>query len=285
MSLLQTNLSEQQKILPTLRSRLREAYQGARHDALVFAALTVLLTPVAVVFFLLTLLFALALVDLPVIDHLGYRASLITGANLSLGFMAASYFLRPKEAYQQKSDDSMWLLIGGGLFCALLSLCYLTQLSASHPAWFWALYLLLALVMLGCIGHAYEPHDDYYLGWTFGPVLIDNPFTIKDDIDRAHIGLGFVVAVSHLILESYGSIFGSRWIWSRMGESEITASVTLLQRLAVQDSSGVVALLHDLERKSAADVVRALVKLDLVSMYKGRPKLSTKGKAFLEVKA
>ncbi|MBC8019293.1 MAG: hypothetical protein H7X83_12355 [Verrucomicrobia bacterium] len=278
-------LNEQHTIDRALRTKLRDLCASAQRDATVFAVLTVFLTPLAATVAILILLFALAFVDLPLVDHLGYKLSFITGANLCLAFMAASYFLRPKEQYQRQDDDMVWLLLAFGLFCAILALSYTTPLAQTHPGWFWALYLLLALAMLGCIGHAYEPKGDYYLGWTAGPLLMDDPFTIQDDIDRAHIGLGFAVSLSHLILDSYGAIFGSWWLWRGLQESEQTASVALLQGLASRDSSGVMTRMRALTKGSAVDIVRALVKLDLVVIDKGQPRLSMKGREFLDLKA
>lgn len=278
-------LTEQQKLDRLLRTKLRELCVRARSDAKLFAVLTVLLTPVAVALFILMLLFALAFVDLPVVDHLGYRLSFVTGVNLCLAFMVASYFLRPKEHYQRQDDDANWLLVAGGLLCGILALSYATPLAQTHPGWFWSLYVLLALVMLGCVGHAYEPKDDYYLGWTAGPFLMDDPFTIQDDIDRAHIGLGFAVSISHLILDSYGAIFGSRWLWNGLQESELSVSIKLLQGLAARDLPEVAARVRELTHGPAANSVRALVKLELVVIDKGLPRLSMKGRDFLDLKA
>ena len=278
------DLNEQQKTDRALRAKLREACAGARRDAAMFALLTVLLTPFAVALAIVMLLFALAFVDLPVIDHLGYTLSLVTGVNLCLAFMGASYFLRPKEEYLRQSSDNAWLLAAFGLFCAILALSYFTPLAQTHPGWFWPFYLLLALAMLGCVGHAYEPCADYYLGWTLGPCVMDDPFTIRDDIDRAHLSLGFAVSMSHLILQSYGAIFGSRWLWRELEMAELAASVELLQGLATRDASGVMARLRALGRGTAADAVRTLVKLDLVVIDKGQPRLSLKGREFLDLK-
>jgi hypothetical protein len=274
--------NEQTTIDRALRAKLRETCDGARRDAATFAVLTVLLTPFALGAAMLMLLFALALVDLPVVDHLGYARSLLTGVNLCLAFMLASYFLRPKEAYQRQRSDDTWLLIAFGLFCAVLALSHGTRLVMVHPGWFWPLYLLLVLAMLGCAGYAYEPADDYYLGWTCGPVLVDDPFTLRDDIDRAHIGLGFAVSFAHLILQCYGEIFGSRWLWNGLEERELAASIALLQGLARPDADGLMARVRELGRGSAADVVRAMVKLELVAMEQGRPRLTQKGREFLD---
>jgi len=278
-------ITEQQKFDRVIRTKLRDLCIRARSDAKLFAVLTVLLTPVAVALFILILLFALAFVDLPVVDHLGYRLSFVTGVNICLGFMVASYFLRPKEQYQRQDDDTNWLWVACGLFCGIVAMSYATTLAQTHPEWFWPLYVLLSLAMLGCVGHAYEPKDDYYLGWTAGPLLMDDPFTIQDDIDRAHIGLGFAVSVSHLILDSYGAIFGSRWLWHGLQESELSACVKLLQGLAARDVSELKAHVRELGKGSAANSVRALVKLDLVVIDKGLPRLSMKGREFLDLGA
>lgn len=268
-------LTEQEKVNLRLRPRLREMCSVARREAATFAALTVLLTPVALGIFIMVLLFCMRLVDLPIIDHGGYQYSFVTGTNLTLAFMVLSYFLRPKA--EQQPADSFWFVLAGGIFCALLLLSYLTTLLASHPVLFWSLYLLMVLLMLGCLGYAYEPKDDYYLGWTWGPVLLDDPFTFCDDIDRAHLGLGFAAAISNLILESYGAVFSSRWLWRGLPESELKATATLLQGLAARDAKGVARHILGMKKESAATIVRALVKLELVVMDKGRPQLSRKG--------
>ena len=197
----------------TLCNSLRETIDKTRREAAVFAVLTVILTPIIVAAATLVLIFTLVFVDLPLIDHIGYGRSIVTGVNLSLAFMAASYFLKPKEPYHRHSSDEAWLLIALVLYCTLLLLSYGTDLPQSHPIGFWSLYLGMALTMLGCIGYAYEPHEDYYLGWCAGPLLIDDPFTIQDDIDRAHVSLGFAVALAHMVLTSYAEIFGSTWLW------------------------------------------------------------------------
>jgi hypothetical protein len=93
------------------------------------------------------------------------------------------------------------------------------------------------------------------------------------------------VAFSHLILDSYGAIFGSCWLWRGLQESELTTSVAVLQGLATRDAAGAMSRIHGVTMGSAANSVRALVKLDLVVMENGRPRLSMKGRSFLDVNA
>ncbi|BBA70055.1 hypothetical protein [Geobacter sulfurreducens] len=267
-----------------IRDRLRLSLDSARHDTATFAMLTVVLTPIFMVVGTIFLVFTLMIVDVPVVDHLGYDASVATGANLSLAFMAASYFLRPKQDYQRGRRGYPWLVVGASLFCVLLGISYGTTLPATAPGLFWSLYLVFALAMLGCIGHVYEPHDDYYVGWVAGPVLIDDPFTIEDDIDRAHLSLGLVGALSHLILSSYGEIFGSLWLWRGLKDHELSASVEFLKALAAKDPNRARTRMLSVGNASARDIMRALQKLEMILVVDGAPRLSMKGRELLGLK-
>jgi len=259
-----------------LRSELTSILAHARRDAMVFAVTTVILTPVFVAVAIVVLFFALAFVDLPLIDDLGYGLSFVTGVNLALAFMVGSYFLQPKAPNQCNESDRVWVAVGLGFLCVLLGLSYTTPFATTHPLQFWSAYLLLALAMLACMGHAYEPREDYYLGWTAGPFLMGDPFTVEDDIDRAHFSLGFAVGMSHMIMESYSGIFGSTWLWRGLEERELSGAVGLLQALAANDSSRARACVQILGRASALRVVRALVKLKMVTIVGGHLRLRLK---------
>lgn len=272
-------VKEEQQLTRSLRTKLRERYAAARQDAIVFAVLTVLLTPVAIVALIFSLIFACAMVHRGWVDHLFYTRTFLGGANLCLAFMGASHYLSPKATFQQKADDSNWAFAGVAIFCGVLALSYLTKLPTAHTALFWTLYLILATVMLGCFGRSYEPRDDYYLGWTAGPFLMDDPFTFRDDIDRAHISLGFASSVANLILESYGGVFGSRWLWCGLSESELNDAANVVRRLAQQDFAGATA--HFQNPLSAVSVFRALSKLELISYDHCRLNLTAKGRDFV----
>ncbi len=58
--------------------------------------------------------------------------------------------------------------------------------------WFWAAYSVFWVVAL-VVGRHYRPKERYDLGWQFGGLLIDKPFTLRDDRDRAHMGLGMLL--------------------------------------------------------------------------------------------
>lgn len=274
-----TELNDEQKLIRALRATLRERCAAARKDAIVFSVLTVLLTPVALLVFVFSLILAYGLVHRGWVDHLFDTHSFLAGANLCLAFMGASYFLRPKPKYMSHSDDDTWAFAGVGIFCGILAFSYLSPLPVAHATLFWSVYFILVTFMLGCFGKAYEPHDDYYLGWVVGPYIIDNPFTLRDDIDRAHISLGFASSIANLILESYGGVFGSAWLWRGLPESELNDAVTVVRKLDLLDYAG--ATDHIREPRAAANILRALAKLELVSFEHGRLKLAAKGRDFI----
>ena len=64
---------------------------------------------------------------------------------------------------------------------------------------FWGIYVAAWVVGMA-LGHVYRPKEHYDLGWDFGPMgYMDNPFTYRDDIDRAHMGAGFVFVPMNLV--------------------------------------------------------------------------------------
>jgi hypothetical protein len=264
-----------------LCSKLMTIINHKRHSIAIFAILIVILTPLFLTMAVIVLLLALTFVDLPVIDYIGYNFSFITGANLALAFMFISYFIRPKPAYLRRGYDALWLILGLIMLCALFAFSYCTSFADTHSFFFWSVYLVLAFATMVCIGHAYEPNEDYYLGWRVGPFLIDDPQTLEDDIDRAHFSLGFTLALPSFIVESYVAIFGSTWLWRRLDERELRSVVALLKKLDANDDSGARDLIQMLSPGSALRVIRSLVKLEMITIKKGFLGISIKGREFL----
>jgi hypothetical protein len=265
-----------------IKGELKESLTRARRDALVFALLTIALTPAFVIIALIVVVCALAFVDLPIIDYFGYGLSFVTGVNLCLSFMIASYFLCPKESDKRQKEDKYFIIVSLVVWICLIALSYGTSLIENSPRLFWTLYLIAVLAMLGCIGYAYEPKKDYYLGWAiYRYGYIDDPFTIEDDIDRAHTYLGFAMAVPYLLMRSYADIFGSTWVWHSFKEREISGAVKLLQALVRGDLERAKGCLELLGEASATKVVRALVKMDMISTDRCRLRLKPNGRDIL----
>jgi hypothetical protein len=193
--------------------------------------------------------------------------------------MIGSYFLCLRESDKRQKEDKYFVIASLALWICLIALSYGTSLMERSPKMFWILYLVLAFTVLGCIGHAYEPKKDYYLGWAiYRYGFIDDPLTFEDDIDRAHISLGFAMAVPYLFMRSCSDIFGSTWVWRGFKEREISGAVKLLQAVRSSDLIRAKGCLELLGEASATRVVRALVKMDMISTDRCRLQLMPKGR-------
>ncbi|MBI2932691.1 MAG: hypothetical protein HYY16_13670 [Planctomycetes bacterium] len=255
-----------------IRSALARELGSARRDGALFAILTILLTPVFVVLAVIALVAMVAYVDLPVLDDVGYFSSFVTLLNTSLLWMFTALFLRPK--CRASLADLVWVGAAVVVLAVILWVSYGTRLPEANPRVFWPAYGGLALLMLGLLGHAYEPRDSYYLGWFNG--WMDDPFTLQDDVDRAHVGLGFAMAFPRLIVGSYAEIFGSGWLIRGLGGEELDAAANVLRALSEGRPEEAQRILRSRER-SAARIVRVLAKLKLVESDRGRLRLISMG--------
>ena len=100
----------------------------------------------------------------------------------------------------------------------------------SSPLLFWLAYSLIAFLGLAMLSGVYTPHENYYLGIWNG--MIDDPFTIRDDVDRAHYMLGIVSAIPGSLLGAYSDIFGDRWLWQEYDRADFRLAAQILTALA-----------------------------------------------------
>jgi hypothetical protein len=250
--------------------------QEDRRDALVFSALTVLLTPFFLFLALLGIAFAMYYADLPIFDHIGYYSSVTTGANIFVAWMFVVY-LTQNATWHHKPADKRWLWAAAGFYGVLLLASYGTNISASAPAAFAVLYVVGVLAIFGSLGRLYMPHDDYYLGLYRG--YFDDPFTFDDDFDRGHLSLGVASAIPQSIIKAYGEIFASSWLWRPLSERELIAASEMLYGLSIGDHQRV-------ERMAVRDrALYALNRLEIVQTHHGSIELTTKGRDFLAGRA
>ena len=79
---------------------------------------------------------------------------------------------------------------------------------------------------MALLGRAYEPREDYYLGWFGG--LMNDPFSLRDDVDRLHVRLGFMVALPMMLLGAWAS----KHFHSLVDRGWLRPSVLVLSSLA-----------------------------------------------------
>ena len=63
---------------------------------------------------------------------------------------------------------------------------------------FFLIYTAIVTILMVVSLH-YKPKDDYNLGISRGRGYMDNPFTHKDNLERAHMALGFLLVIPNFI--------------------------------------------------------------------------------------
>lgn len=255
-----------------VRRVLEEALSAARKDWLLGTVLTVVLAPVFAAAALVGLVIALSYSG--GVDVLNLSpAALPVVLEVFLVYMTVGLFFGEKR----KVSGS---LIAGALagIAALAVLAHATTLRTTAPAPFWTVYGLGVAGILGLMGYGYAPRDDYYLGLT--RYQIDNPFTLRDDVDRAHVGLGFAAAAPQFVLGAIGGIFDGSWALAGLEEREVVAASRALLGLARGDPKAFTPV-SALGPTAAARIMRALVGCKLLAAGAAVARLSTQGQRLL----
>jgi hypothetical protein len=254
----------------------RAAFAAERRDAVVFTLTTLLLAPLFLGLAVLGVVFVAG--SSRVARHVttgdrGLHRALATAITAGLIWLFIAFFASPRPGRRTKQDLA-WVLGAMACVAATLLLTYATPLPTEWPVVFWLAYAALAITMLGLLGHAYEPRDDYYLGWAGG--RMDDPFTFRDDLDRGHIALGCATAIPRLLFGSAAGIVGSSWLFRGLDDAEIRGAAELLHALGAHDGPAVERALRR-PAESLARLLRALDKMKLVRRREGRLELTTDG--------
>lgn len=138
--------------------------------------------------------------------------------------------------------DRPWVLAAGLVLLPLTALTP-TRLPKAAPSLFWILFAAGTLGGFGALGMAYRWRDPY-LGWSYGPHRYDDPTTLRDDRDRAHLGLTWLVALPRLIVGGFADLLGHGWTREKLDASDVDAAVQILSRLAGHDRTHVDRLMR-----------------------------------------
>ena len=211
-----------------LRAAFTEAVAQERRDVRVAAVALTLLTGLGV------LLLAVALA---VENARGGRLF----AALAGLVLAAVYGLFTVSNDTERADRR-WV-VAAGLILLPLAVLSLTPLPRFAPTFFWILYAAGTVAAFGSLGMAYRWRDPY-LGLTWGPHHFDDPTTLRDDRDRAHLALTQAVALPRMIVGGFADLAGRGWMRNALTPEDVDAAVQLLSRLAVHDRTDVDRLLR-----------------------------------------
>jgi hypothetical protein len=246
-----------------VRARLLGELDERRRDAIRFAALMFVLTPAFLALAVLLFVFVVRWADLPFFDDLAFEYGFAVGAAGALAFMYVAYLVRGKPRWLAREADRGSELLALAALAGVAVLTFATSLRSSAPGLFWPLYAIGCLAFLGLLGRAYQARESYYLGWFGG--WVDDPFTIQDDLDRAHVGLGFALAVPNAVLDAYGDVFGASWMWRAIDEDEAAIAADALVAAGRGDPAAVRRTLSRLAPSGRRRVAKGLKALGFVA--------------------
>lgn len=267
-----------EEIHPTLLA----AIEAERRGTLVFSVLTVLLTPFFILAVLALLLMGLAFITVQgglVSRSVQAQSWLATGINIVLAYIFASFFAAPGRGGGLEWKNLKWVGAALGVFAMLLVLSYATNWQDRRPGLFWLTYAVASPAMLAMLGKAFMPKDPYYLGW-YESIGLDK--TSDDALGNpVSDSLQFAAFLPGLVLECYGQIFGSFWLWRRLDPAETRLMVETLVSLGAGDDAGARDRLTMAPKGSSADALRWLSKLEFVRFDRGILSLTDEGAKFL----
>jgi len=201
-----------------VQQRLTSLVQKERREAIAYAVLTVLCTPVFVMLGSLLALFLL--LQIVRADHNIDAIGIYTCFNGFLGWMVLFVLRWSNPTDEPDIFDKTWLA-GVGVFLLLIFLTYCTPLLEIRPMLFGILFAVLGFVVLGLTGHSY----------------MNKPLT--DNTDPGDPRAAIVLLVSGFVATAYGEITQGSWLWIPPDESQIRLSAWFLCRLAVEPDSAV----------------------------------------------
>lgn len=247
-----------------LIGELRRVFERTRKDAITFALLTVLLTPFLLCIAGGVFFFALMLAAGGAVEALGSTSGI-------LWFCVAFLLLALYTTWRGHSGGLPWGAIGLVAAVALLSF---TGPLGYPEGMYLGLCGGLSFAALALMGRAYQPRDDYYLGMHHG---MDDPFTLRDDADRAHVAVGCALAIPALVLGAFGEVFASRWLWSEVDDELVRSAARLLVAAEARNVDEVIRTIgHERGR-----VFQLLERSKLARIHESRVTLTDEGRRLL----
>lgn len=237
------------------REALTRKMDALRQDWLVFSVCTVLLTPFALAAAAFGLVFGAAYADIPLPSDLTGGTVILLEVFLGVAILSTAF----GGSVRERGHGHTWCLAAGAALAGIIAAAHVVHLAGSALV---AAVVVGTTAVLGLLGWAYSPRDDYYLGWANG--RIDDPFTLRDDIDRAHVGTGFAVAIPRLLIDSWAGVVGDAWLLRGLSAREAEAASQVIDGLGRGDGPGVQRTVGGLGPASGAHVLRALERMKLI---------------------
>jgi hypothetical protein len=237
--------------------RLAEVLEKERRGAMVYAILTVALTPVFMA------VAALVVTGVASYVFLRHRAAFdldpmvfYTAVNVFLAYVIVFVLVNSGSRWPQVRLDSMWIA-GTAVLLTQLVVTYATPIVQRHPSWLAAGYAVGGILVLGLMGQ----------------VSLADRVTIGPNAETGL--LAFLLAVTGFILAAYREVGRGSWLWVPPKPDEIRLGAWVLCKLALEMSG---PWSDDPAQRRIVDVLRRLKFLQVMG---DRLELTPKGLDFV----
>lgn len=240
-----------------IERRLVAVLKKERWDAIGYAVLTVLCTPVFVVLISLPLMMMIALVLRTVHYDIGAK-SFYTCINIFLGLMAIVVLRRSNLPENPRRFDVTWLA-GVGALLLLLYVTYATSLLEETPRVFAIVYTVTGLLILALFGRAY----------------VKIPIAREAGCEDLNRSFSLTLEIFGFVALAYGEILSGSWLWFPPDEDKIRVATWILCKLALEEN-------WPLDSRSAdRPILDLLFRLKYIQVKDDMLQLTCKGQGFV----
>jgi hypothetical protein len=261
---------------PFLHARLAELVRSRRVDGWILALLTACVTPLLLVGSIVIAM--LLLFRGSALEVVADGRAVAWSTLLVLGGMFGIAIFAPLPRWGMADRRAIpWALLP---WAGLAGLMWLAGWPSTPAGWMWPPFALLAVLTLALLGRAYEPKERYYLGWFGG--LWDDPFSLRDNVDRAHVELGFLVVLPSMLLGAWVDLLGCMWLLHAPTSDDVVGATELMLAMQRRDRVAIRDAFEQRGERAAGRAARLLGHLQLIEPHRDGPLLSARALDMLD---
>lgn len=236
-----------------IEKRLAEILYKERREAIGYAVLTVLCTPVFAAMVGLVVWIVVGYVLIRTDYDIDVKA-FYTGLNVFLALMIVFVLKYTNPPEEPHDFDKNWL-VAVVIFILLLIFTYATKFPEIFPVGFGIVYVGAGLFILGLLGK----------------VFAEGPYIEYDD--RRNQFFSLILALMSFVAMSYGELLSSSWLWIPPKQNEVRVCAWILCKLALEEKMPI----HHSDSVQKR-VLYILSRLKLIHIKENILKLTLKGR-------
>jgi len=234
-----------------VKQRLAAIIDKERREAIAYSVLTVLSTPVFVMFASVLALLLLCFIVRAARYHIDAKG-VYTCFNVFLAWMLVFVLRWSNPPEEPHKFDKTWLA-GVGVFLFLIIMTYGTSLLETRSTLFGILYAGLGFLVLGLTGHSYMNKS------------------LTNDTGQGVPHASLTLLIPGFVAMAYGEMTQGSWLWIPPDESQIHLAAWFLCKLAVEPDSAI-------SRQSVPQrTLRLLSRLKLIRATQHHAVITSKG--------